>query len=222
MPDLILSILTATANLGVFLGWTLAYLLLARDAHTHKTAGAPLLVLTSMIAYEVSATMIWPVMKQSLLFGLFEWLWLGIDFFLLSQLWAYADPKWKHPRYFLAGFVVLLLSIWCTVTMIHEFGLEDMGVPGVLFGAIISAVFFPFVWKHPHPNRLSLRAQVARLIGDICIVASIWLVFPNGVEGSPNNSFTSALSATMLSCDVATVLMLYIFQKNSPRLKRRA
>lgn len=208
-----LPILVTIANIAVFLGWTTAYLLMAYDGNKKFVANAPIGVLAPMIAYEISATMVWPVIGGDLAFGLFEWLWLGIDFYLLFQLFIFPTGADHTFKKFLASIAVLAFTILITVTAINEFGLQDMGLPGIIFGTIIAGAFLPFALKHPCPEDLSRRSHVARAIGDLGIAGSVWLAFPFGAEGSLNNLFTLTLLLVMLVCDLCTLIVIFHLQR---------
>lgn len=208
-----LPILVTIANIAVFLGWTIAYLFMAYDGNKKFVANAPLGVLAPMIAYEISATMVWPVIDDNLAFGLFEWLWLGIDLYLLFQLFIFPTGADHTFKKFLASIAVLAFTILITVNAIDEFHLEDMGLPGIIFGTIIAGAFLPFALKHPRPEDLSRRSHVARAIGDLGIAGSVWLAFPFEAEGSLNNLFTFALLMTMIVCDLWTMTVIFARQR---------
>lgn len=211
------TLLEVFACVGVYLFWCIAYWFMLKDGRKTGLYGAPIAAVALMWSYETSFLFVWRVpfpWWQAL-----EWVWFTADTLLLVQCVRYARATIVQPLLARHAAIAVVWAAAATFaglsTFVHYFQLTNGIVPAVIAVSGVAVLYPFFALQREGADHVSRRAQVFRVLGDVCTALCVWLLFPfsgdvDQTEAmSLNNVYVDTMIAVMLVSDAVLLAILH-------------
>lgn len=197
--------------LGCFL-WTIAYVLLIKQAHQQRVNTLPMLAICLNFTWEVMAVFVLP--NPSKAWTVLEWSWVVIDLGLLALLWRDGRQSLRipalRPYFHLLLPVVLVLCFVGQLTFVLTFGdllgFIDAFVINLIMSALFVAMYFQ---RQPDGVGLNYAAAWLKLIGTACTSIQCAALLPVIRPDIPSWGFLYFLYLLIFALDAIYVVLLH-------------
>jgi hypothetical protein len=197
--------------LGCFL-WTVAYVLLIKQAHQQRVNTLPMLAICLNFTWEVMAVFVLP--NPSKAWTVLEWSWVAIDLGLLALLWRDGRQSLRvsalRPYFHLLLPVVLFLCFVGQLTFVLTFG-DLLGfIDAFIINLVMSALFVAMYFaRQPDGVGLNYGAAWLKMIGTACTSIQCAALLPVIRPDIPSWGFLYFLYLLIFALDVVYVVLLH-------------
>lgn len=197
------------ANLGGYIFWTVAYVLILRRAFRDKSFGIPIAALCANVSWETLASTVlgFPTGPR-----IGNMIWLGLDLVILYTCLRFGPDDFTHPdvkKWFrpmvLIGVAVML---WAESTFVFAFG-DPFGIHASWVNTfVVSAQLPAMFWRRNSLKGQSFYIGLSILLGDISGYFMIHFASEQ-LPGQIHMNLMNALFAGILATNVLYVTLLY-------------
>jgi hypothetical protein len=197
--------------LGCFL-WTIAYVLLIKQAHQQRVNTLPMLAICLNFTWEVMAVFVLP--NPSKAWTVLEWSWVVIDLGLLALLWRDGRQSLRvsalRPYFHLLLPVVLVLCFVGQLTFVLTFG-DLLGfIDAFIINLVMSALFISMFFDRQDSGvGLNYGAAWLKMIGTACTSIQCAALLPVIRPDVPSWGFLYFLYLLIFALDVVYVVLLH-------------
>jgi hypothetical protein len=203
--------------LGCFL-WTIAYVLLIKQAYQQRVNTLPMLAICLNFTWEVMAVFVLP--NPSKAWTVLEWSWVAIDLGLLALLWRDGRQSLRvsalRPYFHLLLPVVLVLCFVGQLTFVLTFG-DLLGfIDAFIINLVMSALFVGMYFeRQPGGVGLNYAAAWLKMIGTACTSIQCAALFPVIRPDIPSWGFLYFLYLLIFALDVLYVVLLHAARRSA-------
>ncbi len=192
--------------------WTVAYVLLIKQAYQQRVNTIPMLAICLNFTWEVMAVFVLP--NPSKAWAVLEWSWVILDLGLLALLWRDGRECLRvatlKPYFHLLLAAVLVLCFVGQLSFVLTFG-DLLGfIDAFVINLVMSAAFISmFFQRQPGGAGLNYGAAWLKMIGTACTSFQCAALLPVIRPDIPSWGFLYFLYFLIFALDLVYVLLLH-------------
>lgn len=198
--------------------WTVAYVLLIKQAHQQRINTLPILAICLNFTWEVMAVFVLP--NPSKAWTVLEWSWVVVDLGLLVLLWRDGQRNLRvpalKPYFHLLLPVVLVLCFVGQLTFVLTFG-DLLGfIDAFIINLVMSALFVAMYFdRGPNGAGLNYPAAWLKMLGTACTSIQCAALFPIIRPDIPSWGFLYFVYLLIFALDLIYVVLLHTARRSA-------
>lgn len=197
------------ANLGGYLFWTVAYILILNRAFRDRSFGIPIVALCANVSWETLASFFLGFPQAAAIGNM---VWLALDLVILFTCLKFGPEDFTHPevKKWFRPMVIAGVGLMLWVESAFIFGYHDpYGVHASWVNTfVVSAQLVAMYWRRDSLKGQSFYIGLSILIGDLSGYFMIVFVSEQ-LPGQIHMNLMNALFAGILATNLLYVVLLY-------------